>query len=111
MKKLTKTNFKTFLKKNSANLLVRTKSSFDGMVDGCMPCDSGFKKAVNTNEFPENKYGYKGIWLVGGGRDYFCHYEDDNYIGMEVSNCCGHFIVATYKKLSDKPTNLTEIGF
>ena len=94
MKKLTKTNFKSFLKKNANKLYVRNKMAFDGMVDGVVDCDNGFKKAISTNEFPDHKYGFKGIWLVGGGRDYFREFNEDGFTGIRVDNCCGAFIVA-----------------
>ncbi|MDZ4241142.1 MAG: hypothetical protein U1D31_03425 [Patescibacteria group bacterium] len=27
-------------------------------------------------------------------RDYFTAYADDKFIGYEITNCCGHFILA-----------------
>ena len=92
--KLTKTNFKTFLRKNVQDLYLRKKTTFDGMVDGCVDVDKGFIKAERCQEFHEHNYGYKGIWLVGGGRDYFEKYNDAGFDGIRVDNCCGSFIVA-----------------
>lgn len=94
MKKLTKTNFKIFIKKNASDLHIRKKMYFDGMTDGVVAQDSGFHKAIPTSEFPKYKYGYKGIWLVGGGRDYFREFNEDGFQGIRVDNSCGAFIVA-----------------
>lgn len=95
-KKITLATFKSFIKRESAidQLYVRCDSSFDGMVDCVMPVESVFKK-VETLDFT-NKYtlGIPSAWLVGSSRDYFTDWSDANYIGIEVYNCCGSFIVA-----------------
>ena len=98
-KKITRATFKSFIK-NNKNLFLNNKSSFDGMVDGVMPIHDGFKPAVLTtrheNSFKYN-LGIEGVWLVGSSRDWFRHYEDDQFIGIEVTNCCGDFILAIKK--------------
>lgn len=91
--KLTKTNFKTFIKKNSDKLLIRVKSDFDGMVDGCRSVKMDFIQASKTDLSFENTFGIRGAWLVGGGRDYFMPYNENGITGIEVYNCCGRFIV------------------
>ena len=98
-KKITRATFKSFIK-NNTNLFLNNKSSFDGMVDGVMPSREGFKPAVQTTRHENShKYnlGIEGVWLVGSSRDWFTHYEDDQFIGIEVTNCCGDFILATKK--------------
>ena len=95
MTKITKATFKSFVKKNRANILINVKSSFDGMVDGCVSHDGGFVKASDADFIHENNLGIQGVWLVGGSRDYFTAFEKNGLKGIEVSNCCGRFIVAT----------------
>lgn len=94
MSKITKATFKSFVKKNRANLLVFEKSRFDGMVDCVMPTEnSGFTKAVSADYAHDNNLGIQGVWLVGGSRDYFTAYEKNGVKGIEVYNCCGSFVV------------------
>ena len=97
-KKNTRATFKSFIRKNAGNLHINVKSDFDGMVDCVMPSHRGFRVAQeDTREYmQENNVGILGVWLVGG-RDWFKGYEDDTYKGIEVSNCCGNFIVAIRK--------------
>lgn len=114
MKKITKTTFKSFLKKNVQNLHIMAVASFDGMTD-CVeykPRDQRvFKPASelrrddskstvsNQSVFLEHTFGYYGIWLVNGGGDYFRAYEDENFTGIEVYNSCGNSIVAIPKQI------------
>ena len=89
--------FKSFIKK-TPNLYIATKSSFDGMVDCCMPCENqGFTPIQASDRNHEHTLGIAGVWLVLGGGDRFYTFEDDHFIGFEVYNCCGHFYVATKK--------------
>jgi len=93
--KITKATFKKFLKQ--PNLLISQRSTFDGMVDGVMPSSDKSFKPIEPDGHVENTLGIKGVWLVGGGRDFFTHYEKDGIIGIEVYNCCGSFIVGVRK--------------
>lgn len=94
MSKITKATFKSFIKKNRENLLIKRKSSFDGMVDCVMPTEnSEFVKAQDTDGFNENTCGIHGVWLVNGSRDHFTEYSDGNVKGISVYNCCGSFII------------------
>lgn len=88
--KITKTTFKTFIKKNAAALLIRVSSRFDGMTDGVESTgETEFTPVQATTRLMEHSYGIAGVWLVGGGRDYFTAYEKDGMVGMTISNCCG----------------------
>ena len=94
-KKFTKATLKSFVKKNIANLYISKKRSFDSMTDGCESCaDKSFQPVTLAATFHENTLGIEGCWLVGGGRDYFTLIEKDGFSGVEVSNCCGLFILA-----------------
>lgn len=99
-KKITRSTFKSFINKNIGNLFIKNRSSFDGMVDCVMPIEGGFTPATaSTRHSNSDKYtlGINGVWLVGSSRDYFTNFEDDEFIGIEVSNCCGDFILAIKK--------------
>ena len=98
MSKITLTTVKSFIKKAGYNLLVSTKSRFDGMTDGCERCeDQGFSKARPADFHCSNNMGIAGIWFVLGSRDHFWPYEDKKVSGIEVSNSCGRFILAVAK--------------
>lgn len=98
VKKITRATFKSFVRKNVGALWVKIKGDFDGMVDCVMPTQNAmFKPSETTDIDPRTTLGILGVWLVGDSRDYFKPYEDDNYRGIYVSNCCGSFIVAVAK--------------
>ena len=94
MSKITKATFKSFIRKNKGELFISVRATFDGMVD-CVTSagDNTFKLCTENNEFIKNQCGITGVWLVGGSRDYFNQYKDTIYEGIEVSNCCGSFIL------------------
>jgi len=95
MKKITKTTFKSLVKKNEGNLYIWNLSHFDGTVDGRVSCKSTWRKVEPTTLHKDNTLGINGVWLVNGSRDYFTPYNENGFTGIEVSNCCGHFVVAT----------------
>ena len=93
--KITRATFKKFIKQ--PNLLISQHSSFDGMVDGVMPSlDKSFKPVI-ARPYCNMTLGINGVWLVGSSRDFFTHYEENGIVGIEVSNCCGRFIVGVRK--------------
>ena len=93
--KTTIATVKAFARKNADNLFVKTLSSFDGMTDTVEQVTDNFSKIKI-----ENAFGIDGVYLVGSSRDYITHFENDNYIGFEVYNCCGSGIIATKKERS-----------
>lgn len=95
--KITRTTFKKFIKDNHPNLLISQRSSFDGMVDGIMPSSDKNFRPIESIPYGDMTLGINGIWLVGSSRDFFTHYEENGIVGIEVSNCCGHFIVGVRK--------------
>lgn len=100
IKKITRSTFKSFINKNDGKLFIKNRSSFDGMVDCVMPVDGDFTPVTTSTRHPNSdKYtlGINGVWLVGSSRDYFTNFENDEFIGIEVSNCCGDFILAIKK--------------
>lgn len=100
MAKITLATFKSFIKKNEGKLYIDNRTTFDGMVDGIVSCDDdGFRKAVSDEgRFGKNSLGISGVYLVGSSRDYFTPYEDDNFVGYHVYNCCGSFNLCVKKE-------------
>lgn len=90
--------FKAFIRRNRGRLWIRTRSSFDGMTDGCEPTGEGFAPATYTDESPEHRAGIAGLWLVGTkGGNQIQPFEDDQFIGFGWYNCCGWGEVAVRK--------------
>lgn len=95
MKRVTKTTFKSFAKKNINDLWSIEFSSFDGMCDCVTKSECKLEKVT---EFDFNKYGrvMKNVWLVGGGDDSFYEFEYNGMHGIEYYNCCGHGAILTH---------------
>jgi hypothetical protein len=94
MKKITLSTVKSFIKKTS-NLHIDVQSVFDGMSDCVMPVsDTGFTPAHRIDRHLDNTLGIQGAWFVKGSRDYFSEYDDGEFKGFTVHNCCGSFILA-----------------
>jgi len=100
--KITRATLKSFVTKNRENLYIKTKADFCSMTDCVQTLSGNFKKAEDVkseNVQGEYNMGIKGIWVVkNGSRNWFAEYNDGIFQGIEVSNCCGNFIVA--KKIS-----------
>lgn len=93
-KKITLATLKSFLKKNEGKLFIKIESEFDGMTDSINSVKDSFTPLEINERNNKNNLGFVGVWLVGNSRDYLKYYENDNYSGIEVYNCCGCFIVA-----------------
>jgi hypothetical protein len=103
--KITLATVKRFIKKHGAALQICKHSSFDGMTDGIsMNPDRNFYP-VKAPDFqgkpfraapgqPDHYLGIAGAWFVFQSRDYFRPYNEGGMVGIEVSNCCGRFILA-----------------
>lgn len=85
---ITRTTFKTFLKKNANALLVKRSSQFDGMTD-CV-------ETIHDASFCPSDADAAMSGLIG--RDSFSAFEDNQLVGIRVYNCCGSFTVATQKE-------------
>lgn len=55
--------------------------------------ESVFHKVTEADHYHENNLGISGVWLVGGSGNCFSPYEKNGIRGIDVNNCCGHFIV------------------
>ena len=97
MKRITKATIKSFINKNE--IYLKKHMEFDGMTDGCEPCyDRSITKAEKVEPTMHN-LGIKGAHFVGSSRDYFNAYEEGDFTGYEVYNCCGTFYLLTPKEL------------
>jgi hypothetical protein len=79
---------------------VKVNAEFDSMSD-CVRTADGAWRMVDQSAIELDKpytMGIDGVWLVGGGRDWFEHYETDAVIGIRGFNCCGSFTVAVAKQ-------------
>ena len=96
-KKITKATFKSFIERNRANLYIDCRSRFDGMTD-CVETNRnhGFEPVASDQaaSWPEHSLGIAGLWLVGGGRDYFELWNKDGFVGINLYNSCGSQTVA-----------------
>jgi hypothetical protein len=99
MKRPTMTTVKSFIKKNHGNLYLNVKSSFDGMTDGCeYHKNSQFEKVEHTEKHCDNTLGIAGAWFVRGrSGDLLTPFDNGEYVGFDVYNCCGTFIIAVKK--------------
>ena len=90
-KKITTATLKAFIKKANA-LYVEHISSFDGMSDGIVSCNSGLKQIDKADAI-----GFNGVYLVGSSRDYFQYVETETHYGIKVFNSCGSSKIYTNK--------------
>jgi hypothetical protein len=96
MSKITRATLKSFIK-NNKNLFINVRAAFNGQNDGLDWYRNKFEPIEYENKFDDHTLGIKGAWLVGQSRDYFTAYNDDEFSGIEVYNCCGKFILAVQK--------------
>lgn len=94
MNKITKATFKSFIRKNEGKLFIKQQSHFDGMTDCIQQLDGGYVPVQKPEYNHEETLGIQGVWLVGGGRDYFTAVEENGFKGICCYNCCGQFILA-----------------
>jgi hypothetical protein len=100
MKKITLATIKKFIRENRDNLLIKNISEFSGMTDGIeFSRDQSFRPAVKPipDWNAKNMLDIQYAWFVGGSRDSFNRYDDNQHTGFEVYNCCGHFVLAVTK--------------
>jgi hypothetical protein len=103
--KITLATVKRFIKQHGAALQISTHSRFDGMTDGISNCADRSFHPVKAPEFqgkpfraapgqPDHYLGIAGAWFVFQSRDYFSAYNEGGMVGIQVSNCCGRFVLA-----------------
>ncbi|KKN31708.1 hypothetical protein LCGC14_0821310 [marine sediment metagenome] len=88
--KATLATIKSFIRNNQAVLHIKSVTDHNNMVDARDP----FRPATPTSTSLRNTLGIAGAWFVKGSRDYFEPYQDDDFQGFMVFNCCGSFILA-----------------
>lgn len=92
--KITLATVKSLINKNSENLYIKLESQFNGTTEGVESVKDFFTKVEKTESNVKNTLGINGAWFVGSSRDYFTAFENDNFTGVEVYNCCCSFILA-----------------
>jgi hypothetical protein len=99
-KKITLATIKSFVKMNAAKLYIHNVTAFDGMEDGVRRIEgSSFHQTETPNVNKAYTWGI-GAYFVGSSRDYFNVYDRIDqrsgirYVGYEVYNCCGKFVLA-----------------
>ncbi|HNV97518.1 MAG TPA: hypothetical protein PKL13_04435 [bacterium] len=93
--KITLATLKKFIRENKQNLFLKRKSDFSGMTDGIEIIREDFSPITLTDSNLENTLGIQGVWVVGGSRNYFTPFVEGNYVGIDVYNCCGSFLLTT----------------
>lgn len=96
--KITLATVKSLINKNAENLYIKLESKFNGMTDGIDFVKDCFTKTESTSSNIKNTLGINGAWFVGSSNDYFTSFENNNFIGVEIYNCCGSFILAIKKQ-------------
>ena len=98
--KTTKATIKSFIRKNSENLYINVKSSFDGMTDGCESRNGGFVKATMDNSNKNNTLGVRGVRKKGekfmdeGVCNYCYMLFTHGFQGMKCNNCKKEFFIS-----------------
>lgn len=90
-KKITMATLKSFINKSEV-LFTETKRSFCGMTDMVENVDSELRVTSK-----EDAIGFKGVYCVGSGRDYFNYIENETMYGINVYNSCGNSNIWTNK--------------
>ena len=93
-KKITMATVKSFVKNNMQNLFIKEESTFDGMIDGCRFINEGYSPVKVCDSNLSHTLGVTGAWFVGSSRDYFNYVKDNGFIGINIYNSCGSFIIA-----------------
>lgn len=102
-KKITLTTVKSFVRKNREQLQIMKLSQFDGMIDAISnnpnpafhPASAPDSTGKPFRSIGRDPYmGIAGAWFVYGSRDHFREFNENGMVGIEVSNCCGRFVLA-----------------
>jgi hypothetical protein len=94
--KITLATLKSFAKRNATSIFYKVTSDFDGMQDCVTSVKSDWKQSkICTSNYYVS--GIHGIYTTGSSGNYFRLYEDTDYFGIEVSNCCGSSTLAVKK--------------
>lgn len=98
MKKINRANFKSFVKKQAPVLYIKQYSKFDGMIDGTSYNQSPVFEKVNSYVIQSYRdiviRGDNGVLgMVFRDGNLFSEYNDGQFEGIEVYNCCGNFVV------------------
>lgn len=90
MKRLTKNDFKRFVKNNYDNLLIKVTYYFNDLDCGISQKDQ-YEKITKVDYSLNHTFGIDGAWLCNNTRNYFDVIDTDEYTGIKVTNCINTF--------------------
>jgi SAM-dependent methyltransferase len=95
-RRLTLADFKRFIAKHRARLLVLHESDFSGHDDCVSTLRGDFAPARPDTKFNDDRYtlGIAGVYLVDGGGNRFRPWISADLVGIQMHNCCGSCVVA-----------------
>jgi len=96
-KRITLSTLKAFARSNKDRIYAKELSRFDGMVDGISWVDDGFEKTEITEPTNQCRTGIRKIYTVYGNGNYCEFWENENFAGIKVYNCCGSSVLAIRK--------------
>lgn len=96
-KRITIATVKSFIRRNEGNLFQQGISGFNGMTDMVEQIEDVLAPAIPTESNVKYSLGILGAHFVGRSRDHFSPFESGAYVGYQVSNACGSFVIATTK--------------
>ena len=93
MTKITLTTIKKFIKENKDKIYIQNITHFNGMTDGIDNCENQNFYLSEQTEIKQKQYGRDNTLGLKGA--YFVFFNENNFEGYQVSNCIGHFVIAT----------------
>lgn len=90
--------YKSFAKRHKDELYFKSLTSFNGMIDGIDSVDDKSWRKTQLGNTHKQEF-VDGVWCVGSSRDYFELFEDENFVGIDVYNCCGHTLLGIKKEV------------
>ena len=99
-KKITLATLKAFARRNNGKLFSKETSNFcghSGATDNVQEENLKFKSTEITDNTGYYQTGIQGIYTVGCSDDSFEIYEDEDFFGIKVYNCCGGSVLAIKK--------------
>ena len=96
-KRITLTTLKAFARSNKDRIYAKVESDFDGMTDSVTGVLDDFEKTEILEPSNYCRTGIRKIYTVYGNRNYCEFWEDENFAGINVYNCCGNSILAVKK--------------
>jgi len=98
MTKITKATIKSFIRKNEGCLYIKHLSKWDPTDDSLRSLsDPVFVRAEEPKEIDNYNLGVYGLFWMSGIRNTVYPFNNGEFQGYEIANCCGRWILAIYK--------------